>query len=193
MEAFEYLSVLLSIVVGLGITQLLAGFGRWLEQRRTFQAWGPAIAWAAFLLLLHVQTWWTMYGMRGYESWNFLQFCAVLLQPILLFLLAVIVFPGRGAPHNDLRRNFMDQRRWFFGLLVALVLASLAKDATRLEMPGTANVVFHGIFLVLGLTGFARASERAQRLVAYVSLALFVVYIGMLFAQLGQDASRAVG
>jgi hypothetical protein len=48
MGAFEYLSVLISIVLGLGITQLLLGFSRWLEQRKSFRAYGPAIAWSGW-------------------------------------------------------------------------------------------------------------------------------------------------
>jgi hypothetical protein len=37
-DAFNYLAVLISIILGLGIAQLLSGFGRWIEQRRSFQA-----------------------------------------------------------------------------------------------------------------------------------------------------------
>lgn len=185
MNAFEYLSVLISIVLGLGITQLLTGFGRWLEQRETFGAYAPAIAWAAFLLLVHVQTWWTMFGMSDEQSWNFLQFTAVLLQPILLFLLAVIVFPGPHARSSDLRQNFHAQRRWFFGLLLAVLVVSLLKDATRGELPEAANLVFHALFLVQAVLGIAFASERLQHYLAYSSLGIFTIYIGLLFAELG--------
>ncbi|HEX6588739.1 MAG TPA: hypothetical protein VF039_06930 [Longimicrobiales bacterium] len=185
MNAFEYLSVLVSIVLGLGITQLLTGFGRWLEQRDTFRAYAPAIAWAAFLLLVHVQTWWTMFGMDEYESWNFLQFTTVLLQPILLFLLAVIVFPGPHARSSDLRQNFHAQRRWFFGLLIAVLAASLLKDAARGELPEPMNLLFHAVFMVQAVLGIVSAGERLQRYLAYSSLAIFSVYIALLFAELG--------
>ncbi len=185
MQAFEYLSVLLSIVLGLGITQLLTGFGRWLEQRATFRAYPVAIAWAAFLLLVHVQTWWTMFGMSVHDDWNFLQFTAVLLQPIVLFLLAVIVFPGPHARSNDLRQNFHDQRRWFFGLLLVVLIVSLLKDATRGELPEATNLVFHAIFLVQAALGYASANERVQHYLAFSSLGIFAAYIGLLFAELG--------
>ena len=185
MQAFEYLSVLVSIVLGLGITQLLTGFGRWLEQRDTFRAYPPAIAWAGFLLLVHVQTWWTMFAMGVHEDWNFLQFTAVLLQPIILFLLAVIVFPGPNARSSDLRQNFLDQRRWFYGLLMSVLLASLLKDMTRGELPDAANLTFHGLFLVQAALGIAFASERLHRYLAFSSLAIFTLYIALLFAELG--------
>jgi hypothetical protein len=184
MEAFDYLSVLVSIILGLGITQLLSGFGTWLEQRQSFRAYGPAIAWAGFLLLVHVQTWWTMYGMRGFDSWNFLQFAVVLLQPIILYLLAVIVLPGPNAPQNDPRANFHMQRRWFFGLLMGIVVVSLLKDASRFELPDAANIGFHAIFFAIALIGFFSAREGVQRALAFGSFAAFGIYIALLFAEL---------
>jgi len=183
-EAFDYLSVLVSIILGLGITQLLSGFGTWLEQRRSFRAYGPAIAWSAFLLLVHVQTWWSMYGMRDTESWNFLQFALVLLQPILLYLLAVIVLPGPNAPQNDPRENFHMQRRWFFGLLLATVVASIVKDLSRMELPDATNLIFHGVFGGVSLLGFIHGGERVQRFVAFFSFAAFALYVSLLFAEL---------
>lgn len=43
MEAFNYLAVLISIILGLGIAQLLTGFGRWIEYRKTFKPFVPAM------------------------------------------------------------------------------------------------------------------------------------------------------
>lgn len=184
-DAFEYLSVLISIVLGLGITQLLLGFSRWLEHRRTFKPYGPAIAWAGFLLLVHVQTWWAMYGLRLYADWNFLQFSVVLLQPILLFLLAVLVFPGPSAAEHDLRRNFFAQRPWFFGLFVALLVVSLLKDVVRDgALPEPVNLGFHAALLAVGGGGLACTGRRTHAGLAYGALSLFVIYIGILFADL---------
>lgn len=185
MDAFEYLSVLISIVLGLGITQLLSGFSRWLEHRRTFRPYGPAIAWAAFLLLVHVQTWWSMYGLRYYAEWSFIQFSFVLLQPIVLFLLSSIVFPGSSVSEHDLRSNFHNQRPWFFGLLVALVFVSLVKDLVRQGgLPDLLNLGFHGVLLAVSGGGLMARRDRTQAILAYATLSLFLAYIAVLFAEL---------
>ena len=63
MHAFDYLSVLLSIVLGLGMTQLLSAVARWLELRHETKTYAPAAIWAAFLMVVLVQTWWSMFGM----------------------------------------------------------------------------------------------------------------------------------
>lgn len=185
MDPFAYLSVLVSIVLGLAITQLLMGFSRWLEQRKASGAYFPAIAWAAFLLMVDFQSWWAMYGMREFVDWNFIQFSMVLLQPMLLFLLAVLVFPSPTAPDQDLRANFLHQRPWFFGLFLVLLVTSLLKDVVRSGgLPEAVNVGFHlAAMLVAGL-GLASKNERLHRWIGGLSLALLVVYIAVLFGEL---------
>ncbi len=185
MGAFEYLSVLISIVLGLGITHLLTGFGRWVEGRSEFPAFGPALAWAGFLLLVHIQTWWTMFGYTQHRAWTFLEFVVILLQPMVLFLLTLLVFPSSDARRQDLRENFLHQRPWFFGLLVVLLIVSLARDLVLgRTLPGRTNLAFHGIFFVAAILGMALKRERGHRLLAYSVLVLFVVYTGLLFFDL---------
>jgi len=184
-QAFEYLSVLISIVLGLGVTHLLSGFGRWLERRDSLQTYGPTLAWAAFVLLVHVQTWWTMFGYREYADWNFLQFTVVLLQPVVLFLLATLLFPSGDAPQRDLREYFLHQRPWLFGLLAALVVVSLLKDVVRDgSLPSPMNLGFHGAFLGIALVGELVKTERGHGLLAYAALAILCAYIATLFFEL---------
>jgi hypothetical protein len=184
-DEFSYLSVLISIILGLGMTQLLSGFARWIEQRETFRAYGPAMAWAAMLLLVHIQGWWSMFGMRHHRDWTFLQFGIVLLQPITLFLMAALVLPGANSPELDLRRNYFAQRRWLFGLMLALLIISVAKDvALNGELPESANVAFHAFLFVMAAIGVATENETYHRVFAYSSAVFFALYIGLLFARL---------
>jgi len=183
-QPFEYLSVLISIILGLGITQLLSGFGRWLEQRATFRVYGPAIAWAAFLLVVDIQTWWSMFGLRGQEHWTFLQFVIVLLQPILLFLLAVLAFPT-SASEVDLRTNYFLQRRWFFGILLLLLVVSVLKDLVISgKLPNAANLGFHAVFFATSAGALLTRRDGYHRAIAYVGLAGLLVYIALLFETL---------
>jgi hypothetical protein len=182
---FEYLAVLISIVLGLGITQLLSGFGRWLEQRSAFRAYAPSILWATILLVLHVQTWWSMFGMRHVGHWTFLQFSVVLLQPIVLFLLTTLVLPSPNAPQLDLRSNYFAQRSWFFGLFAFLLCVSVLKDVLLDgALPNTVNLGFHAVFAVLALAAMFLEHERYHRFVAYASSVLIAAYILVLFAEL---------
>lgn len=185
MEPFEYLSVLISIVLGLGLTQLLSGFGRWLEHRKTVKPYFPSIVWAALLFLVHIQTWWAMFGLRHWDNWSFVQFLMVLLQPSVLFLLAVLIFPGAGSNDVDLRENFFFQRRWFFGLLLGLLVLSISKDIVREHsLPSPQNMMFHGILSAVTIVGLLSASDRVHKAISACALVIVLVYIGLLFGQL---------
>jgi hypothetical protein len=185
MGAFEYLSVLISIVLGLGITHLLMGFGRWVEGRSEFHAFGPSLAWAGFLLVVHIETWWTMFGYTQHREWTFLEFVVVLLQPMVLFLMTLMVFPSSDARRQDLKENFLHQRPWFFGLLVVLLTVSIVKDLVLgRTLPGAMNLAFHGIFFVAAILGMALKQERGHRPLAYSVLVVFVVYTVLLFFDL---------
>src|SRR5204863_8181191 len=94
MDAFSYLSVLLSIIIGLGITQLLMAGGRLIRHRdRVRVDWLPLL-WAAVLLIVFVQVWWSMFGLRTYNEWNFFRFLLVLSPTSALYMMAALVLPN---------------------------------------------------------------------------------------------------
>ncbi len=182
MDNFSYLSVFISIVLGLGITQLLSGFGRWVENRSSFPAYAPTIIWSAVLLLTHIQTWWSMYSLRLHTNWTFLQFFVVLLQPIILFLLSSLVLPSTASSVGDLRRNYESQRKWFFGLLNVLLVVSVARDAVlNSALPSQYNIGFHLLFMGAFVTGMCFSRESVHRLISLFAAIGICLYIFLLF------------
>ena len=185
MDNYSYLAVLISIILGLGITELLSGFGRWVENRVSIPAYAPTIVWVATLLVIHVQTWWSMYGLRHHLDWTFLQFAVVLLQPITLFLMARAVVPSATAAVLDLKSNYFSQRRWFFGLLIGLLAVSISKDVVLTgALPTTMNLLFHALFLVMAIGGLITVRESFHRFIAYFTAAAIAIYIALLFSEL---------
>src|SRR4030095_11699298 len=93
MDEYSYLSVLLSVILGLAVTQILQGFRGLLLSRTRVHIYWPVIAWALLLLLICLQHWWSMFGLRTRRDWTFLQFAAVPLNVILIYMIAGLVFP----------------------------------------------------------------------------------------------------
>ena len=102
MDEFSYLSVLISVILGLAVTQILKGFRGILLSRTRIRIYWPVIAWAALLLLICVQSWWAMFELRHYQPWTFAAFAVVLLQTILTYMLAGLkIFRRRkGGRHS---------------------------------------------------------------------------------------------
>jgi hypothetical protein len=118
------------------------------------------------------------------SDWTFLQFGTVLLQPIVMFLLAVLVFPGAVTSSRNFREYFFEQRQWYFGLLATLIVVSALKDVARGTFPVGVNLAFHLLFGAGALAGFTWKNERLHHGLAYGTLILFAAYIAVLFAKL---------
>jgi hypothetical protein len=186
MDAFSYLSVLLSIILGLAITQLLQGLGQLLQARERVRWYWPAVLWMAMLLLIYVQSWWAMFGLRNVQAWTFGAFAVVLLQTVLEYLPAALLVPASfGAGEVDMRAHYFAQLRPFFGTMVLLLVVSLLKD---LVLTGTfssaPNVGFHLAWISLSVVAMSTRSEWFHRLAAVTSLAGFVGYVVLLFTKL---------
>jgi len=68
-DSFSYLSVLISIILGLGVAHLLSGFAELIKRRDSLKLWWPTPLWMITTFLIHVQTWWALFALRTVEHW----------------------------------------------------------------------------------------------------------------------------
>ncbi len=186
MDAFGYLSVLLSIVLGLAMTQVLKGFRGLILTRATVRMYWPCVLWAVLLLVIDVQAWWAMYGLRDHASWNFIAFAVVLMQTVLLYLSAGLVLPDiRDDRAVDLREHYFDHTRWFFGFAVASGVVSISKDLVLSgALPGTSNLASQLVFMTTCAVAIFTSNESYHKFLAVFSAIGFSAYIALLFAHL---------
>lgn len=186
MTPFEYLSVLVSIIVGLAITQLLSGAARLIQLRGRVRPHATTLCWMVFLFLLDTQIWWAAFFRRYAQDWNFFMFLFYLLMPILAFLLSYLVLPELGDEDEiDLAANFEGNRPWFFGLAALMLATSLAEQAVRVgRLPMDADVAFRVVFLAISLAGAWIRSARVHAWGAATALVLMCGYVAMVFRHL---------
>jgi len=60
MNQFEYLTVMVSIVLGIGVSRLIADAARLIQARRHVRFYWVSIVWGVNLFLLHLQVWWVL-------------------------------------------------------------------------------------------------------------------------------------
>ena len=186
MDAFSYLSVLLSIIVGLAITQILTGFRGIMLWRSRVRMFWPAPLWAGTLLLINVQSWWAMFSLREVTTWTFAGFAVVLAQAIAQYLLAAIVLPDFSADREtDLRDHYWAHTRWFFGLFVLALLMSLAKELVLYgHLPERENLAFQIGFIALSATALFTRRDGWHKFLALLGAGVFCAYIVTLFTRL---------
>jgi hypothetical protein len=184
MAAFDYLSVMVSIVLGLGVAQLLTTLGVIIRERDHIKPYWLTVLWIGILVLIHVQTWWAMFGMRDHEGWSFPGFFMLLLQPILLYLLSSLLTPNLDAG-TDMVGAFARQSRAFFGIFILILLVSVAKElVVGGRLPGPANLAAHGVFLAVATIGVLTRRRQVQEIMGPIIGLLMLAYIGVLFMRL---------
>jgi len=118
---FEYVAVLVSIVVGLGIAHLLHGVGRLISQPGRWKIYWVHLVWALCTFLFLVHFWWWEFQMSTVEVWTPQLYLFLILYAVLLFLLCVILFPDDFPGGRNYREYYYGRRRWFFGLWIAVL------------------------------------------------------------------------
>jgi hypothetical protein len=176
-EPFAYLSILTSIVLGLGVTRVLTGVGRLLQVRHHTPLYWVHLVWAGNLFLFLVLNWWILFRWHSQAEWTFFLFLFVLLSPTIAFLLAVLLFPEPLEDGLNLKHYFYANHRWFF--ILAALLAPI--DGIDTLLKGWDHFLAQGpiyiltLVLVLGLSAVA-AMTRNERYHAGFAL-FFLAYL----------------
>lgn len=186
MDAFSYLSVLLSIILGLAITQVLQGYRALLLSRSRTKVYVPTLVWSALLLVFSAQFWWASFGLAGHTEWTFAAFGIVLLQTVLLYMMSALVLPD--VPDNrelDLREHYYREVTPFFAISLLMLAVSVTKDwMINDHLPDATNLGFHLTFAAMSVVALATRRPRVHELLAATMIFFVIAYIGLLFARL---------
>jgi hypothetical protein len=76
--------------------------------------------WAVNVLHFHLSFWWNYFTWGELSAWNYGLFLVLIGYTILLYLLAVIIYPKQLDPGFDFKQHLLQNRVWFFGILTTL-------------------------------------------------------------------------
>jgi hypothetical protein len=134
-SAFEYVTVLISIILGLGITQILTGIAGLFHKSEKVKLYWPHILWVGFVLILHIQEWWVTYELKNYQPWRLPTFLFIMLYPVNLFVLARMLFPtSLKGKRIDLKSFYLKNYRKIFLLFIASAILSVLYNLFMLHL-----------------------------------------------------------
>jgi len=126
MTSFEYLSVLISIVLALGVTHLLSGLSSILRSEGKVRLCWIQLTWSLVILAFQISVWWAYWDLRHRETWGLFQFSSLLVLPSLTYLAARIIMPDVIRDDTyDLKAHFDQVRQEFFSTLTLALLFAL--------------------------------------------------------------------
>jgi len=177
---FEYLMVLVSIILGLGITQTLRGLSKIARSDAPYLA---LTLWAALLVYLYVQVWWALWDLHAVESWNQGFFTFVVLIPCSMFAATELLMPMGTTADTDWRAHYLKVRRWFYALMIVFMILATIETRLLLGVPLMHPYrVMQVSMLALLVVGFTSANQRIQPWIP--GLAIFIIITGQLLFRL---------
>jgi hypothetical protein len=191
MGAFENLSVLISIILALGMTRILAGVGEMLQARRHRRIYWVHVVWIVNLFLCLVIQWWIFYRWRNQQPWTFFLFVFVLISPTLLYLTSLLLFPRERDIDLavDYKTHYYANHRAFFILfaffIAADVVDSLLKGFPHFLELGPQYIVSMVLYLAGLFTAAITSNERYHQYYAMFFLIVTFVNSIVLFRTLG--------
>jgi hypothetical protein len=185
-DAFSYLSVLISLVLGLALASLLTGFAAMVRARARLRVYWPLTAQMILMFLVQVQMWWAFFSLRELAHWSFPEFLVVLMQAVLVYLATAFLVPDmRGDGQVDLKECYFREARWYFAALLLAVLDSLAKNLLLWgKFQNAIDLVGHAAFIGISVAGIATLHEHVHKVIAVLALLVFASYIALLFLPL---------
>jgi hypothetical protein len=184
MTAFDYLSVLISIVLGLAIANVLTRLAGVVTARARVDFYWPPLAWGIWLFFISVQHWWAQWGERYTRTWTFGTFWLAMLVPVDLFLLSSLVLPS-SEEKLDLGEWYFRNRAWFFGVMFFLPALSIAEELARTgRMSSSLNLGFLIAFDVVIAAAYVLKSRVAQEWITAQAMVMTVLYVTLLLLTL---------
>jgi hypothetical protein len=180
---FDYLGVLVSVILGLALTHLLTGLSRLIQMRSHVRVYWVHVAWTLNIMLYVLGLWWGMYWWKHLEDWTIGRFLFLSGYASVIYVLSALLYPHEVADGFDFEVHFESNRRWFFGAFVLAILLdipeTLSKGVAHLRDVPTHYVAFITIMLVLGTAGLLFRARKAQGIVASMVLLGFLAYFNL--------------
>jgi hypothetical protein len=189
LEQFNYLAILISLVIGLAMAQVLTGLGRLIQARTRVVFYWPSVVWAVLFLVIQIESWWSLFRMRAVHDWNFFAFLVVVAHPVGLYLICSLVLPDPaefgGDKPVDLRANYFDHRRWFYALIVVVSLARLARPFVTPDAQLTVlDVTVQSMIVVAAITATLTRNMLVHRALPVLACVLMATYYALVYIRL---------
>ena len=170
MTHFEFISVAVSIILGLGIIQLLSSLDRVLAQPRRY--WLHS-AWVFMLFWFLIQNWWALWDLKDI-AWN-LGYFALLVAYVSTLYLTILALTRKNSTEVGWEEVYFSRAREFFGLLgfvtiLAVLLTWILLDVSLLHPYRYAQYSLVAIVASL----FASKRKRLHEVLSGLYITIFV-------------------
>jgi hypothetical protein len=183
MSPFEYVIVLVSIILGLGITTILTGLAELIKHQQ-FRWYAPYIIWLLLVFVLHIHEWWESYSLKSIEAWRLPMFLFIILYPINLYVLAHLLFPSDFKNQFNPKEFYLSNYPKFFVSAIISVTLSIIHNVT-IEAYQLKDQIVQFMVLII-LLGFLLSKTKNNT--AHIVVSVFLLIIMLVSLILAQES-----
>lgn len=174
MSQFEFIFVLVSIVLALALTRLLDGLSHVLQNKlRRHSIDAAHLGFSVATVVLLVIVWWALFRWDNDTAWSFPKYLVIVVHMASFYALSAILYPGRDSQLPD----FEEVRSSFYVVLAANTLLEILHTFAL----GTLFTPWYylpitGHLAVLCLVGLVLKRRRVDLLISWWFVAVFVLW-----------------
>lgn len=183
-SAFEYVSILVSIILGLGITQILSSFSDLLYNFKRIKFYWPHTLWVIFILFLHIQDWFVTYELRLKSVWRLPELMFILAYPVSLFIAAKMLLPTNEAEKtNDMKSYYMSHFPTIFLIMAFSISCSILFNIFLLGRP----IIEQGLLFIFLATMIYLFAKKDENETIHKTIAVCITIASVMSVVLEQD------
>ena len=176
MSVFEYIMVLVSIIIGLGVTHILKNIVFLIQHKDVSFYWIHTL-WCANIFFMLIFFWWWQYNYVVIDEWTFGLYLFITFFALIYYLLASLLFSGRDI--KSYKEHFYSNRKWFFNLLALSILIDYGDTALK----GFDYFIDRGLsyhlavitFILMSLIGARTKKEKYHAIFAITNLSYQII------------------
>jgi len=155
-DRFSFVMVLLSIIIGLGVTELLTNVARQIQIRSKVKFYWLHAVLVALVFIALLQQWWESWDQRFVETWSFPILLLMLGGPVGLYIISHLLFP-QDMEDTDFEEFYFESPRITYLIAAATVICAstyrpLSFGHSLIDPDNAASVIILGAFLILAAT-----------------------------------------
>jgi len=179
MGAFEYISVLTSIIIGLGMAQLLLGVSRLIQHPEDARPYWVHLCWVVTMFVYSVFWWWWEFSLNVVEVWTFGAYLLVIFYAFLVFLMCALLSPVNLSDHDGFEEYYYAKRGWIFGTFLVMQFAdvgvSLIKGMDYFLALGVLYYIGESVIVVFSVIAIATRNKSFHAFFVLALLTFLVV------------------
>jgi len=177
MKPFEFALVIVSVIIGLALTEFAIGVADMIKIYKTAHIYWAHILLSCLGFVTCLNYWATLYKLKNVDRWTTLNLVIVVVGGLLFFIMARVMFPDLDSFDNDYRRHFHEN----IGVLLilnVLFIVFIMLEAFLIRGVRRFQSYLNGIvFISLLLSAILINNEAYTEVLTVIYFAMYIYFM----------------